>query len=76
MNDGKHIEKQEYYRRCDVCASSPEPGWLPLGKGDWLRCPQCSDSSKAGHIHVLLEKHTPTRKIILPTAMGVHHGKV
>jgi hypothetical protein len=63
--------KREFKWPCDVCAKSTQKGWLWLGGGDWVKCPQCLGT---GVISGEMSTWEPTRRIILPTAEGVSHG--
>lgn len=57
-----HIQKQDFRIRCQTCAQSTEPGWLCIGRGDWVQCPDCV----GGFISGVETRIEPTRKIFLP----------
>ncbi len=67
---GRKIVKSEFAWPCDICARSTERGWLWLGAGDWVKCPQCNGTGK---IDGTLTEVTPTRRFILPQRVGVTH---
>ena len=67
-NSGTRIEKREIKMPCDICARSTERGWLWLPGGDWVLCPQCGGS---GFITGEEMRFMPTRRIILPSRIGV-----
>lgn len=73
MPSGLKVVKREFLARCGTCKNSTEPGWLWLGGGDWVECPECNNISQGiknstpGFFTGLETQLTPTRKIILPS---------
>lgn len=70
-NSGTKVEKRDIKMRCDICMHSLERGWLWLPGGDYVLCPQCEGT---GFVVGIETKLTQTRKIILPSRVGVQHA--
>lgn len=66
LNSGARVKRADFAWRCATCARSTEPGWLWLGGGDWVKCPNCDK----GFITGVQTQITPTRQIFLPARVS------
>ena len=64
--NGQRIRKRDFRQRCGACVKSTEPGWLWLGGGDWVKCPNCETGWNSG-VETVIE---PTRKIFIVSSTG------
>ena len=66
-HNGERIAKRDFKQRCGICAQSTEPGWLWLGKGDWVKCPFCEGK---GWVTGTETRIDPTRKHFIVSSTG------
>lgn len=57
---------QRLFIRCDLC-SPRKRGYLWLGGGDWVECPQCNATGK---VEVIEEHVTPRGKVFISGETG------
>lgn len=58
--------------KCDFCGPQ-RPGYLWLGRDDWLKCPQCAAT---GELEVVQQLIQPRGKVFLPgdtKGFTLHH---